>query len=113
MARNLGDKLNTVHGIAVTFDTLTFDHPTACRPARVSASLHLPEKSRAPAPCMVILTTSAGVQRHREHYYAQTMNEAGTAAWSSTVSAAGACVAPWPTRAWFRPPRWRATPLPP
>ena len=64
----------------LTFDTLTFDHPTACRPARVSASLHLPEKSRGPAPCMVILTSSAGVQRHREHYYAQTMNEAGTAA---------------------------------
>jgi dienelactone hydrolase len=65
---------------SLTFDTLTFDHPTACRPARVSASLHLPEKSRGPAPCMVILSSSAGVQRHREHYYAQTMNEAGTAA---------------------------------
>ena len=29
---------------------------------------------------MVILTSSAGVQRHREHYYAQALNEAGVAA---------------------------------
>ena len=65
---------------SVSFDTLTFDHPTACRPARLTASLHLPAPSERPAPCMVILTSSAGVQRHREHYYAQMLNEAGTAA---------------------------------
>ena len=29
---------------------------------------------------MVILSSSAGVQRHREHYYAQVLNEAGVAA---------------------------------
>ena len=29
---------------------------------------------------MVLLTSSAGVQRHREHYYAQALNEAGIAA---------------------------------
>ena len=29
---------------------------------------------------MVILTSSAGVQRHREHYYARALNDAGTAA---------------------------------
>ncbi len=29
---------------------------------------------------MVILTSSAGVQRHREHYYAQALNDAGCAA---------------------------------
>ena len=63
----------------VAFDTLTFDHPAASKPARVSASLHLPEAA-GPAPCMVILTSSAGVQRHREHFYAQVLNEAGVAA---------------------------------
>ena len=29
---------------------------------------------------MVLLTSSAGVQRHREHYYAQALNEASIAA---------------------------------
>src|SRR5258708_22745356 len=63
-----------------SFDTVTYDHPAACRPARLTASLHLPPSGEQPAPCMVILTSSAGVQRHREHFYAQTLNEAGTAA---------------------------------
>ena len=65
---------------SVSFDTLTFDHPAACRPARVTATLHLPAPDARPAPCMVILTSSAGVQRHREHYYAQALNDAGAAA---------------------------------
>jgi dienelactone hydrolase len=65
---------------SVSFDTLVFDHPAACRPARVSASLHLPMQASSPFPCMVILTSSAGVQRHREHYYAQALNDAGCAA---------------------------------
>src|SRR5215204_7054190 len=65
---------------SVSFDTLTFDHPAARRPARLSASLHLPTPGGRPSPCMVILTSSAGVQRHREHYYAQMLNEVGTAA---------------------------------
>lgn len=65
---------------SVSFDTLTFDHPAACRPARLSASLHLPAPGERPAPCMVILTSSAGVQRHREHYYAQVLNQAGVGA---------------------------------
>ena len=64
---------------SVAFDTLTFDHPAACRPARLTASLHLPGGA-APFPCMVILTSSAGVQRHREHYYSQALNDAGVAA---------------------------------
>ncbi len=63
----------------VSFDTLTFDHPAACRPARISATLHLPEASD-PVPCMVLLTSSAGVQRHREHFYAEALNEAGIGA---------------------------------
>ena len=65
---------------SVAFDTLTFDHPAACRPARLTASLHLPAGAAPPFPGMVILTSSAGVQRHREHYYAQTLTEAGVAA---------------------------------
>jgi dienelactone hydrolase len=65
---------------SVSFATLTFDHPAACRPARVAASLHLPMQALPPFPCMVILTSSAGVQRHREHYYAQALNDAGCAA---------------------------------
>ena len=65
---------------SVSFDTLTFDHPAACRPARLTGSLFVPEPSTEPAPCMVILTSSAGVQRHREHFYAQALNAAGVAA---------------------------------
>ncbi len=65
---------------SVSFDTLVFAHPAACRPARVSGSLHLPMQASSPFPCMVILTSSAGVQRHREHYYAQALNAAGCAA---------------------------------
>src|SRR5471030_2993146 len=65
---------------SVSLDTLTFDHPAARKPARVSASLHLPQRHAGPFACMVILTSSAGVQRHREHYYAQALNAAGVAA---------------------------------
>jgi dienelactone hydrolase len=65
---------------SVSLDTLTFDHPAACKPARLTASLHLPQQHAGPFACMVILTSSAGVQRHREHYYAQALNEAGVAA---------------------------------
>src|SRR5207245_7051955 len=65
---------------SVSFDTLTFEHPAACRPARISASLSLPMQAARPFPCMVILTSSAGVQRHREHFYAQALGDAGVAA---------------------------------
>jgi dienelactone hydrolase len=65
---------------SVSFDTLTFDHPAARKPARVSATLHVPMQADQHFPCMVILTSSAGVQRHREHYYAQALNDAGVAA---------------------------------
>src|SRR6478609_3309943 len=65
---------------SVSFDTLTFDHPTAAKPARVNGTLHLPMQANQPFPCMVLLTSSAGVQRHREHYYAQALNAAGVGA---------------------------------
>jgi len=56
---------------SLSFDTLTFEHPAGCRPARVTAQLCLPQQTERPAPCMVLLSSSAGVQRHREHYYAR------------------------------------------
>jgi dienelactone hydrolase len=65
---------------SVSLDTLTFDHPAARKPARFTATLHLPSEQDGPFACMVILTSSAGVQRHREHYYAQALNQAGAAA---------------------------------
>src|SRR5512138_73927 len=65
---------------SVSFDTLTFDHPAACRPARLTGSLFVPESRAEPVACMVILTSSAGVQRHREYFYAQALNAAGVAA---------------------------------
>ena len=60
---------------SVSFNTLTFDHPAGRRPARLGAQLCLPVAIHVPAPCMIILTSSAGVQRHREHYYAQALND--------------------------------------
>jgi len=65
---------------SVSLDTLTFAHPAASRPARITASLHLPATGDGPFAGMILLTSSAGVQRHREHYYAQALNEAGIAA---------------------------------
>jgi dienelactone hydrolase len=65
---------------SVSLDTLTFDHPAACRPARITAHMTLPTQAERPPSCMVILTSSAGVQRHREHFYAQALNQAGIAA---------------------------------
>ena len=52
---------------SLAFDTLTFDHPAACRPARIAASLHLPEAS-GPVPCMVLLNSSAGVSPQRSRW---------------------------------------------
>ena len=65
---------------SVSFDTLTFDHPAAAGRRAYRRTLHLPMQTAPPLPCMVLLTSSAGVQRHREHYYAQALNEAGIAA---------------------------------
>ncbi|MFO1079482.1 MAG: dienelactone hydrolase family protein [Reyranellaceae bacterium] len=66
---------------SLSFPTLTFDHPTARRPAVVQGHLlRPPAPPTAPCPAMVILTSSAGVQRHREHYYAQALAAAGVAA---------------------------------
>lgn len=48
------------------------------RPMRIDATLHLPE--RLPTPAMVLLSSSGGVQRHREHFYARALNDSGIAA---------------------------------
>ena len=63
---------------SLAFDTLTFDHPAACRPARLTASLHLPEADRAgalhgdpdqqrgrPAPSRALLCPGAERGRRR------------------------------------------------
>ncbi len=69
-----------VHGIGVV------RHADLRPPGRgpagaVTATLHLPDRSARPSPCMVILTSSAGVQRHRERYYADSLlTKAGVAA---------------------------------
>lgn len=56
-------------------------HPApAIRPVRVDAELHLPEDRPGPVPAMVLLTSSGGVQKHREHWYATALNGAGIAA---------------------------------
>ena len=55
-------------------------HPApGVKPVRLSASLHLPEAA-ARVPAMVLLTSSGGVQRHREHWYADNLNADGIAA---------------------------------
>lgn len=50
------------------------------RPVRVVAELHLPDERDGRVPAMVLLTSSGGVQRHREHWYAAALNESGIAA---------------------------------
>ena len=67
MARNLRDKLNRVHGIAVVRHADLRSSGGLPAGAADGAALTCRDADR-PAPCMVILTSSAGVQRHREHY---------------------------------------------
>ncbi|MGE0424339.1 MAG: dienelactone hydrolase family protein [Reyranellaceae bacterium] len=64
----------------LTFDTLTPAAPLAPPPARITARLYRPEATPGPVPAMVILSSSAGVQRHRELYYAERLAAAGVAA---------------------------------
>ena len=64
----------------LTFDTLTPAAPLAPPPARITARLYRPEATPRPVPAMVILSSSAGVQRHRELYYAERLAAAGVAA---------------------------------
>jgi len=76
----MGDLATAADVERLTFDTLTPVVPLALPPARVTARLYRPEGARRPAPAMVILSSSAGVQRHRELYYAQRLAAAGIVA---------------------------------
>ncbi len=76
----MGDLALAAEFERLTFDTLTPVSPLAPPPARITARLYRPEGASRPVPAMVILSSSAGVQRHRELYYAQRLAEVGIAA---------------------------------
>jgi dienelactone hydrolase len=63
-------------------ERLSFPTHTApgITPVRITAELLLPDDRWAPAPAMVLLTSSGGVQKHREHWYAAALNDVGIAA---------------------------------
>ncbi len=67
---------------ALDFDTLTPDEPIRIPPARPTARLYLPRPLPRPgrSSAVVMLTSSAGVQHHRELYYASALAAAGIAA---------------------------------
>ncbi len=52
----------------------------AIKPVRITAELLLPEERHGRVPAMVLLTSSGGVQKHREHWYAAALNGVGIAA---------------------------------
>lgn len=76
----MGDLASAADAERLSFDTLTPVAPLAPPPARITARLYRPAGAGRPYPAMVILSSSAGVQRHREIYYAQRLAEAGIAA---------------------------------
>lgn len=76
----MGDLAPAADVEQLSFDTLTPVSPLAPPPARITARLYRPADSTRPIPAMVILSSSAGVQRHREIYYARRLAEAGIAA---------------------------------
>ncbi len=62
------------------FRSIRIDHPSGRSPVEVVAYLFLPSPGHGPWPALVLLTSSAGIQRHRELYYARVLNERGVAA---------------------------------
>lgn len=76
----MGDTALTADIERLSFDTLTPAAPLAPPPARITARLYRSDRASRPTPAMVILSSSAGVQRHRELYYAQRLASAGIAA---------------------------------
>jgi dienelactone hydrolase len=66
-------------GEAMSIASLAPTSPIALAPQTVTARLFRPIDS-VPAPAMVILSSSAGIQRHRELFYAQALTRAGIAA---------------------------------
>jgi len=76
----MGDVAPAADMERLTFETLTPVAPITLPAATITARLYRPDAAGRPAPAMVILTSSAGVQRHRELYYAQRLAVAGIAA---------------------------------
>ena len=76
----MGDTALTADIERLSFDTLTPAAPLAPPPARITARLYRSDRASRLTPAMVILSSSAGVQRHRELYYAQRLASAGIAA---------------------------------
>lgn len=76
----MGDLAPATDVEQLSFDTLTPVSPLAPPPARITARLYRPADAIRPVAAMVILSSSAGVQRHREIYYARRLAEAGVAA---------------------------------
>jgi dienelactone hydrolase len=76
----MGDVDLTADVERLTFETLAPVAPLAPPPATITARLFRPDARVRPAPAMVILSSSAGVQRHRELYYARRLADAGIAA---------------------------------
>jgi dienelactone hydrolase len=72
--------LRLLDGEPVSFDSMRIEHPSGRRTARIDATLFVPSDRQDPMPAMVLLTSSAGVQRHRELHYAAALNAAGIAA---------------------------------
>jgi dienelactone hydrolase len=64
---------------ALAFASLAPAAPVAVPPQQVTARLFRPATG-TPAPAMVVLSSSAGIQRHRELFYAGALVEAGIAA---------------------------------
>ena len=67
-------------GETVDFQSLPIAHPSWRTAARIRGHLFLPQTAYRPSPAMVLLTSSAGIQRHRELFYAAALCRAGIAA---------------------------------
>lgn len=75
----MGDVALSAEVERLTFATLTPTAPLALPAAEITARLYRPDAA-GPVPAMVILSSSAGVQRHRELHYAQRLAASGIAA---------------------------------
>ncbi|WP_178133566.1 dienelactone hydrolase family protein [Vineibacter terrae] len=65
---------------SITLASLSPDVPIAVAPQAIRALLFRPGGGASRAPAMVILSSSAGIQRHRELFYADAMVRAGISA---------------------------------
>lgn len=66
-------------GEPLEFLSHVIDHPSGRQAQRITGWLFMPSVM-PPVPAMVILSSSAGIQRHRELHYAQSLTGAGIAA---------------------------------